>query len=321
MSFKQATDGPMKRCFCVLLGVLLVGTLAARPFSPGNVSAKAKWFVHADLQAFKKSSLGKFVLGQADRLGKQIQSVEEMLKLDIRRDLHGVTLYGVGKEETEAVVVLHGRFDRERITALASTAKEHRVVRLREHKIHSWEDKKGTHYGCLLKDNTLVFSDGMQTLRETVNVLEQKSLGLETKAIVRRATAGDHPFFLLGLVDFKALGTLDANAKILQKLNSLCFAVGQAGGDLQGRLLVQPHDKESGGQIMQIFKGMVSFAQIEPGENDPEQRKLKELVKRLKIEMAEPFISINLKIPVRDIVEAMKLKMKTNPAKATADRD
>lgn len=299
----------MRRCILLLLGVMLTGVLSARPFDPGLVSAKTKWFIHADLEEFKKTDLGKFALRQLKQVGKELRPLELMLRLDLQKDLHAITLYGIGTEKTEAVLMLHGKFDRQQITAIAKTAREHRAIELRGHVIHGWEDKEGAHYGCLVKGHTVLFSDGLQTLREAINVLDQETAGLKPKAIVTKATAGGHPFFLMGLVDFEALGELDADAKILEKMKALCFAIGQADKNLQGRLLVQPRDKKTGGQILQIIKGMIAMVEIAPDENNPELRELKKLAENLKIEMTEPFIALNLKMPAKSIVDALRASL------------
>ena len=303
----------MKRCTMVLLGALLVGAGWAKQFDHRLVPAQTKWFIHVDIDQFKKTQLGKFALRQVEKLEPQLRPLELILNMKLREDLGGVTLYGIGKEDAEVVLMVHGKFNRRQITALAETSREHRIIRLHDHVIHGWEDRKGAHYGCLVKDHTLIFSDGLKTLRGALNVLDDKIYGLGEKPIVAKATAGEHPFFIVGLVDFEALGELKADAKILEKMKAMCFVLGEANDDLQGRLLVEPKDEKTGKQILQIVKGMVAMVQILPDDNEPELWQLKQWLETLKIEMATPAIAMSFKVPVKEILNAAKVSLKLEP--------
>ena len=48
----------MRRCTLIFLGVLLAGVAGAKPFDPRQLPAQAKWFVHANVDQFKKTRLG-----------------------------------------------------------------------------------------------------------------------------------------------------------------------------------------------------------------------------------------------------------------------
>ena len=302
----------MRRYTLIFLGVLLVGVAGAKPFDPRQLSAQAKWFVHADVDQFKKTRLGKFALQQTESFSKVLKPLELMLKMEFRKDIDGLTLYGTGQGEAEAAVIVHGKFDRKHLTALAKTD-EFMVlfgdIKHREHVIHRKEDKEGAHYFCLKMNHTLLMSDGLKTLRGALDVLDGKADHLKPDSIVTKATAGKHPFFLVGLVDFEALGELDADSKVFEKMKSLCFTLGEAEDNIQGRLLVQPRDRKTGEQILQIFKGMVAMVQILPEENDTELQKLKQFVEALKFELKESFVTVNWKQPVQAILDDIKLDL------------
>lgn len=299
----------MRRYPLILLGVLLAGEAGAKPFDPRQLPAQAKWFVHADVDQFKKTRLGKFALQQIEPFSQELKLLELITKVNLREDIAGLTLYGTGKDKAESVVIVHGKFDRKQLTAAAEMADEHRIIKHRAHVIHHMEDEKGAHYGCLKMNHTLLMSDGLKTLRGALDVLDGKADPLKPDSIVAKATAGKHPFFLVGLVNFEALGELDADSKVFEKMKSLCFALGEAEDNIQGQLLVQPHDKKTGEQILQIFKGMVAMVQILPEENDTELQKLKQFVETLKFELKEPFVTVNWKQPVQAILDDIKLKL------------
>jgi hypothetical protein len=160
-----------------------------------------------------------------------------------------------------------------------------------------------------VKEHTLIFSDGLKTLRGALNVLDGKIAGLDEKPIVAKVMAGKHLFFIVGLVNFEALGELKAEAKILEKMKAICFAIGEANNDLHGRLMVEAQDEKTGEQILQIVKGMVAMVQILPDDSEPELRKLKQWLETLKVEMAAPVIAMSLKVPVKEILDAAKMSL------------
>ena len=299
----------MRRCTLIFLGVLLAGVAGAKPFDPRQLPAQAKWFVHANVDQFKKTRLGKFALRQMEPFSQKLKPLELMLKIEFRKDIAGLTLYGTGKDKAESVVVVHGKFDRKQLAAAAEMADEHRVIKHREHVIHHMEDEKGAHYGCLKMNHTLLMSDGLKTLRGALDVLDGKADPLKPDSIMAKATAGKHPFFLVGLVDLEALGELDADSKVFEKMKSLCFVLGEAEDNIQGRLMVQPRDRKTGEQILQIFRGMVAMVQILPEENDTELQKLKQFVEALKFELKESFVTVNWKQPVLAILDDIKLEL------------
>ena len=79
------------RCVSIVLAgaLLLAGPLSAGPLQKEQVSAKAKWLVHADVKAFLASKTGAFVLEQlkAKGLGVVFDNIREVFALDVTKDL------------------------------------------------------------------------------------------------------------------------------------------------------------------------------------------------------------------------------------------
>ena len=71
----------MRRYPLILLGVLLAGEAGAKPFDPRQLPAQAKWFVHADVDQFKKTHLGKFALQQIEPFSQELKLLEILMTL------------------------------------------------------------------------------------------------------------------------------------------------------------------------------------------------------------------------------------------------
>ena len=84
--------------------LMLACPLSAGPLQESQISAKAKWFVHADVKGFLASETGAFVLKELKKKGLEdvLFNVNEVFGLDLTKDLHSLTVYGTtfGKEAT-----------------------------------------------------------------------------------------------------------------------------------------------------------------------------------------------------------------------------
>ena len=72
------------------------------------VSADATWLVHVDVERFVDSTLGRFVIENSEALDidvNELREMEEQLAINLWEDVMSVTLYGVGEDDDEGVVV------------------------------------------------------------------------------------------------------------------------------------------------------------------------------------------------------------------------
>ena len=66
----------------------------AGEFEPAQVPANSQWYLHFDVDGFKKGPLGKFALEQASKEAEKIDALALLMQFDPRKDLHGITLFG-----------------------------------------------------------------------------------------------------------------------------------------------------------------------------------------------------------------------------------
>ncbi|HVW00581.1 MAG TPA: hypothetical protein VHB77_09580, partial [Planctomycetaceae bacterium] len=97
----------------------------AAPLDLKEVSAKAQWVGHLDVDAMRQSS----VVRRAYEKCKEKHDVDTHLSLasnfigiDLRTDLHGLTFYGPHLHQHKGVMIVHGKFDADRLAALEKVA-------------------------------------------------------------------------------------------------------------------------------------------------------------------------------------------------------
>ncbi len=294
--------------WALVAGLCVAAAATADPFDPAKVPEKTRWFVHADLKRFKETQLGAQILKQLAPLSPALELVEKATGLDPRRDLSGVTLVGLGAKGDEVVVLFSGQFQQEKLKVAVRGAKEHRELAYGGHALHSWRDDKGAHYGCVYDARTVLMGDGQPALLALLDVLDKKSPACKPHEVLARLGKGEEPFTLLALADMEAFGKLEPQANLLEKLKLMCLAVGEHRGDFTARLLVQPCEASAAVSVQQALQGLVAIVQLGDSKK-PEIRRAQELAQRLKIEQADPYVSVRLDVPVKEVLETLKIRL------------
>ncbi|RYD30426.1 MAG: hypothetical protein EOP87_16670 [Verrucomicrobiaceae bacterium] len=164
----------MKSTILCLLAALS-SPLVAGQWVPAQISAEAKWLVHADFDAMRDSVTGKAVFSmiEADQ-GKRLQSLSTFLALQPLYDLHGITLYGDGKFEHVAALI-DGKFDRPLIEGLVRTTQNYSSITHAGYAIHSWVEQGVKQHAAFASDSLLVFSRDEEGLKKALDILQSPS--------------------------------------------------------------------------------------------------------------------------------------------------
>lgn len=90
------------RSIALALAAAIAPALAAGPLDLRRVAADSDWVLHLDAEALRGSRLERLIFGHGPALGIDLDGLEELRDatgFDLRRDLHGATLFGRGDRE------------------------------------------------------------------------------------------------------------------------------------------------------------------------------------------------------------------------------
>src|SRR5262245_2238635 len=95
--------------------------LLASELKRSDIAVDPAWVLHRDCDRLRTSSVGQFILGELDKPEAQakLAALQAVLNFDIRKQLHGVTLYGSSSKPEDGVLMLYADFDAERLVTLA----------------------------------------------------------------------------------------------------------------------------------------------------------------------------------------------------------
>lgn len=157
----------------------------AAPLETKNIAADAKWVVHLDVDAVRDSKIVQKAFETCPELkesGKHFDTIRDKIGVDLRKDLHGITLYGPDTEKTHAVAIVYSTVNHTLLLEKAEKATDHKVIRRGGIDIHSWTQKQGdkteTAAGAFYKPDVLVFAANWQAVGKAIDVLDGKSPGL-----------------------------------------------------------------------------------------------------------------------------------------------
>ena len=108
--------------------------------------------------------------------------IRDKAGVDLRKDLHGVTLYGPDADKKHAVAIVFATVNKKLLIEKAQKASDHKVTRRGGIEIHSWTAK---HFGktepaasAFYKDDAMVFAANVDGVSKAIDVLSGKSEGI-----------------------------------------------------------------------------------------------------------------------------------------------
>lgn len=258
----------MKRMLLILCVVTAsVCSLAgAAPLDTQLVSADANWLFHFNARGFWDTQLGTLAIDSMDeRVHRRLDGMAALLGTDPVSDIFGVTLYGKDADQANAVAVISGRFDREKLLSLLRMKENYQEFEHDDHVIYKWDQ----HHGVFAAEDTIILSQSRSALETALEVFLRKEPNITDKdkfSIVRQAPDGAVvTAYMQGL---SQVARDHGRAAILRNTDSLFMYASEQAGMLNVSAMAQSKDIESAGQMVQVVRGMLALAMLNPDMAD-----------------------------------------------------
>jgi hypothetical protein len=265
----------MSRHRLVLTIVAAVAVLAcpllAGPLQREQVSAKAKWVLHADVKGFLASKTGAFVLEEMKKKGVEavLSNIQEAFGFDVTKDLKGLTLYGSRFGDHPAIVLIHATMDRNRLTQILQGNPTYREMKYGGHTVHQWTDnpeaeKPGaTRFGVFHADDLAVVTEDLQLLQLAVDVLDKKADSLAArKAPKPLPSAGDKPFLTALVRELPPIGAGKPEGVILGKIASGRLEAAETGNKLRVQVALTGKTAATATNLRKVAEGLLALIDL-----------------------------------------------------------
>jgi hypothetical protein len=307
----------MKKYFLIIVVFCSMARGAfAGEFEPAQIPANSQWYLHFDVDEFKKGPLGKFALEQASKEAEKFDALALLMQFDPRKDLRGITLFGsVTWDKLVATALVNGRYKKTQLMALLETS----VTGFKKEQVNgveilSWknkdedtkEDKQS--FGTFFDKDHMLFGDDRNQLLHAFRVLAKKAPALRADTLKGMAREkGSH--YLSGLLHMKGI-PVPPEANFMENVTT----IGMTARENEKKLLVSMQmvttGEEECTQLQLIMQGFVALAHLSLITNkEPSAKETIEILKGINITKENKTVFINLSHPVEKIMELARLKM------------
>jgi len=152
----------------------------ADAFDPKTVPADAKWVVHADLDAARDTKTFDVIRGRflaADGAQMKLDQMEMITGLKIPDGLNDVTLYGSEAGDMAAVIIVHGKIDRDRTLKSLHMAQQFSSTSHGTYEVLTWldTDKNQTMFGAFHDDTHAIIGHSEKNIETALDTMDGKA--------------------------------------------------------------------------------------------------------------------------------------------------
>jgi hypothetical protein len=285
--------------FALFLGFLGLSLPAqAGPVRESVIPEGARWIAHLDMEKFVGTQLFK-ALDADGRIHIKDKDITRMLKLDLYKDVTGLTVFGFGPGGKRAVFLAAGRFDKKRILTLHELADDARKIAYGGNTIYA---SSGDGYGAFVDDDLLVFGDRREDIEKVLDTAAGRTgnfASSDLNASFKSVSAGS---FLSGI--FEDLAGLDrefAESKLMGKAKGFLFQAQEKQDKLLLRLQVTADNQENATDMAEIAQGLLAMARLSRREGTRNEMAL--LAGKAEVKRDGLTVRLELDVPSREAAD------------------
>jgi len=262
----------------VMAMAFLSAAVRADPLDPKRVPADAKWVIHLDMDATRRSQTWDLLAAKIKQEPEQIlqgkiDTMSTDLGIKFPDDVHGVTLFGRGFGEQSGAILLDAAMDQAKITAALQANVAFKKISYNSHDILSWFDKDNnkTMYGCFATPSLAVMADSVEQVQAALDVRDGKTASLKPADALATGKGSTILLYLAG-DGLEELAKVHPESPMLAQLNSAWVTISQEEGKLVVRAALNAKTSDAAEQIKKMAEGVQSFMAMSGGAEGADHR-------------------------------------------------
>ncbi len=310
-----------------LMMVLMVGVLLAAipalggPLVKSRVSGSANWVAHVDNEQFNSTLIGQLIREDLKNQGveEELTNFATVFSFHPLDDVRNVTIYGSGQDRQKAVVLIEGKFNKERLLALLRLNPSYQEIEYGEIVVHSWVDKKKddpdtseTKYGCFYDDELVVMGASLEAVKHAIDVLNGSAENAVSGVFSQAALDAEGAFFQVAANNVGEVVGEEPEAAVLRQTSELGLAIGEIEGNFYVDLELKTKSEEAAQAISKIAEGIIALAAL-AGEEQPG---LAEMAKKVKLSCERNMVRVHFESDPEKVFSFLKEQWKIKQEKA-----
>jgi hypothetical protein len=261
----------MKTILVISLSLLTAVCSWAGALDRTAVSADAVWIAHLDVDNFKQTAVGRHVLAEMEKpeAANKLAAFQAIFSFDPREDITALTLYGVGNEPKDGVLILDGQFDTGHLTTLVKGAKDYTSSNHGTHVIHEWTDekkerqgRKDAHTVAAMHGGRIVFGQTFERVAGALDVLDGRSANLDGTAYFTESSDTGNAFLQVATRKVE-VPTGKPHSALLRQAEYLSLTAEEQGGRVGMDLFAQAASDEVAERMRQVADGLIALASMQ----------------------------------------------------------
>jgi hypothetical protein len=292
-------------CLLILFLALSV-TIPAKSLQPTALAPEnARWLIYLDVKQFVSTQLFDLLMAdKKDKITEFNDVMSKKFKIDLFKDVNGITILGMGKHKDHAVLCWDGKIDKEFILSLLKVEKDFKEIPYGKYTLYSWE---GNHFGTFANDNLALVGEDEDAIKNVLDVISGKKKNMTASNLMTLWEGIPQDAFLKAAAHNIAELSEDREASaILKKAGMAFFMAMEKSETLKLKLKLTTDTPETANSINQIVQGFMALAKLKLNEREKasdEQMKFLELLNHLTIYVEKNVIQMEFTYPSKDLAE------------------
>lgn len=295
----------MKKTALLVAALIAMALFWTVPAFPGTIPSSivpegARWVVHLDMEKFVTTGLYGY-LNKDGKFEIKSRDLNRWFKIDVPKDVFGVTVFGLGPGDDQIVFAVTGKFDKAGIINLVNLDKEHQETPYGAYTLYSTGSDE---YGAFVNDNLIVFSEGRAAIEKVLDTAGGKMKTFAASELNASLKGVPATAFLSGVLpDLSGLGKEINKSKVLDKASGLFFLAQEKEDILQVRLQVTADSPESAKNMADVAQGFIAMARL--GGDQEDMARIAPLLEGLRFNVEGKVFKLEFERPSREIADLL----------------
>lgn len=290
-----------KKTLLLIAALALAALILIVPAWPGTLPTSvvpegARWVAHLDMEKFVATKLYEY-LEKDGRLQIKNRDISRWLKIDLFKDITGLTIFGLEPGDKQAVFAAAGKFDKAGLLALLALDKDYQEIPYGAYTLYSTGSDE---FGAFVNDGLIVFSENREAVEKVLDTAAGKTKSFASSklnAAFKDVSSGP---FLSGVVeDLSGLGKEISQSKFVEKASMMFFLAQEKQDNLQVRVQVTADSPENAKNMADMAQGLLAMARLGQGEGP--RAVPASLIEGLRVKLEGKTVRLELDMPSREV--------------------
>jgi hypothetical protein len=243
----------------------------AAPFNPKDVAATPAVLFAVDCDALRASSVGRSILSEPEVQDK-LAAVGAIFDFDLRKQLHGLTVYTTEAHPKDGVLIVYADFDPDRLITLAKAMDGFQSATNGSHVTYSWlDDKKKAKDGetprvCgAILGHRVIFGQNSAHLADALEVIDGKAPALSGAKSLPGPDSGESILAQGELLKFD-FDSDDQKAAIFKMSKSVRVKLSEVANNMTATVHLEAADADTASNIGNIAQGLLAVLRMQKSD-------------------------------------------------------